>query len=105
MRIRSSSFIYIGFDLLQVLIIGGGDGGVAREVAKHPSVQTIDLVETDDRVVELSRKFLPFLAVGLNSPKVNLYIADGYKFLEAHIGYYDVIITDSSDPIGNLKTK
>lgn len=82
--------------------MGGGDGGVAREVAKHPLVETIDQVEIDDRVVELSKKYLPFMAEGFNSPKLSLHIADGFKFMEEHVQYYDVIITDSSDPIGNL---
>lgn len=85
-----------------MLIVGGGDGGVAREVAKHPLVETIDQVEIDDRVIELSKKYLPFMAEGFNSPKVNLHVADGFKFMEKHTQYYDVIITDSSDPIGNL---
>ncbi|NP_001156229.1 spermidine synthase-like [Acyrthosiphon pisum] len=84
----------------RVLIVGGGDGGVAREVAKHPLVETIDQVEIDDRVIELSKKYLPFMAEGFNSPKVNLHVADGFKFMEEHFQYYDVIITDSSDPIG-----
>jgi len=85
-----------------VLIVGGGDGGVAREVAKHPMVEIIDQVEIDERVIELSKKYLPFMAKGLYSPKVNLHVADGFKFMEEHFQYYDVIITDSSDPIGTL---
>lgn len=89
---------------LQVLIVGGGDGGVAREVAKHPLVETIDQVEIDDRVVEVSKKYLPFMAQGFDSPKLNLHIADGFKFMKEHVQYYDVIITDSSDPIGNYPT-
>jgi len=84
----------------RVLIVGGGDGGVAREVAKHPLVETIDQVEIDDRVIELSKKYLPFMAEGFNSPKLNLHVADGFKFMEEHVQYFDVIITDSSDPIG-----
>ncbi|XP_050437375.1 spermidine synthase-like [Adelges cooleyi] len=84
----------------RVLIVGGGDGGVAREVAKHPLVEAIDQVEIDDRVVEVSKKYLPFMAKGFDSPKLNLHIADGFKFMEEHVEYYDVIITDSSDPIG-----
>ena len=93
--------IWIDF-FRQVLIIGGGDGGVAREVAKHPLVEIIDQVEIDERVIELSKIYLPFMAEGFNSPKVNLHIADGFKFMEEHFQCYDVIITDSSDPIGTL---
>jgi len=88
-----------------VLIVGGGDGGVAREVAKHPLVEIIDQVEIDDRVIELSKKYLPFMAEGFNNPKVNLHVADGFKFMEEHFQYYDVIITDSSDPIGTFYNK
>ncbi|XP_050533014.1 spermidine synthase [Daktulosphaira vitifoliae] len=84
----------------RVLIVGGGDGGVAREVSKHPLVETIDQVEIDDKVVEVSKKYLPFMAIGFDSPKLNLHIADGFKFMKEHEAYYDVIITDSSDPIG-----
>jgi len=92
-------FFYSG-DPPQVLIVGGGDGGVAREVTKHQLVKTIDQVEIDHRVVELSKQYLPFLAEGFNSPKLNLHIADGFKFMQERAQYYDVIITDSSDPIG-----
>lgn len=84
----------------QVLIVGGGDGGVAREVAKHPLVEKIDQVEIDERVVELSKKYLPFMAVGYNSVKFNLHIGDGFEFMKKRSQHYDVIITDSSDPIG-----
>ncbi len=83
--------------------MGGGDGGVAREVAKHPTVENIDQVEIDDRVVSVSKQFLPSMAVGFKSPKVNLFIEDGIKFIERHKNKYDVIITDSSDPIGTLR--
>jgi len=83
-----------------VLIVRGGDGGVAREVAKHPLVEIIDQVEIDERVIELSKIYLPFMAKGFDNPKVNLHVADGFKFMEEHFQYYDIIITDSSDPIG-----
>lgn len=86
-----------------MLIVGGGDGGVAREVAKHPLVETIDQVEIDDRVIELSKQYLPFMAQGFDNPKVTLHVADGFKFMEEHVQHYDVIITDSSDPIGNVQ--
>ncbi|XP_065216702.1 spermidine synthase isoform X2 [Planococcus citri] len=84
----------------KVLIVGGGDGGVAREVSKHPAVEEIDQVEIDERVVEVSKQFLPSMACGYNDPKVNLIIDDGIKFMEANKNKYDVIITDSSDPVG-----
>lgn len=83
-----------------MLIVGGGDGGVAREVVKHPTVEVIDQVEIDERVVEVSKQYLPSMAVGYNDPKVNLIIDDGIKFMKANKNKYDVIITDSSDPVG-----
>lgn len=83
-----------------MLIVGGGDGGVAREVAKHPTVEIIDQVEIDERVVEVSKQFLPSMAAGYNDSRVNLIIDDGIKYMEANKNKYDVIITDSSDPVG-----
>lgn len=84
----------------KVLIVGGGDGGVAREVAKHPDVLSVHQVEIDDRVVEVSKKYLPFMACGFNSPKLTLTIGDGFEYMKQREGEFDVIITDSSDPIG-----
>lgn len=88
------------FCLCQVLIVGGGDGGVAREVAKHPQVERIVQVEIDPKVLEVSKKYLPSMGVGLDHPKVTLNIGDGFQFLKQHSGQFDVIITDSSDPVG-----
>lgn len=67
---------------------------------KHPDVKTVHQVEIDGKVVELSKKYLPFMACGFDSPKLSLIIGDGFEFMKNHIGEFDVIITDSSDPIG-----
>lgn len=83
-----------------VLIVGGGDGGVAREVVKHPDVKKVHQVEIDGRVVDLSKKYLPSMACGFDSPKLTLTIGDGFEYMKQHAGEFDVIITDSSDPIG-----
>ncbi|MCL4169139.1 UNVERIFIED_CONTAM: hypothetical protein GTU68_045442 [Idotea baltica] len=83
-----------------VLVIGGGDGGVVREVTKHPQVENIVLCEIDEDVIEVSKRFLPFCAKGFDSPKLKIVVEDGFKFLESNKGKFDVIITDSSDPIG-----
>jgi len=83
-----------------VLIVGGGDGGAAREVSKHPDVKHVTLVDIDDRVVEVCKQYLPRLSLGLNNPKVNVSVGDGFGFLRDHRGEFDVIITDSSDPVG-----
>ncbi|SDK03469.1 polyamine aminopropyltransferase [Natronincola ferrireducens] len=84
----------------KVLIIGGGDGGSAREAAKHPSVTQVDLCEIDPMVIEACREHLPEMSVSYNHPKVNVITKDGVKFIKDHPNTYDVIIIDSSDPIG-----
>jgi len=83
-----------------VLIIGGGDGGVAREAAKHPLVKKIVQCEIDEDVVKVSKQFLPGMAKGFDSEKLTLHIGDGFEFLRNHKNEFDVIITDSSDPDG-----
>jgi spermidine synthase len=82
------------------LVIGGGDGGVLREIAKHPSVEEIFICEIDKDVIDYSKKYLPSLAVGYEDPRVTVKIMDGAKFMEENQASFDVIITDSSDPIG-----
>lgn len=84
----------------KVLIVGGGDGGVAREVVKHPLVEEVHQVEIDERVVKLSQQFLPNMAIGFNNSKLKLTIGDGFEYMKNHKHEFDVIITDSSDPIG-----
>ncbi|RZF31951.1 hypothetical protein LSTR_LSTR012421 [Laodelphax striatellus] len=84
----------------QVLIVGGGDGGVAREVVKHPAVEHVTQVEIDARVMQVSKQYLPNMGVGLSHPKVSVFVGDGFKFMKEHKNQFDVIITDSSDPIG-----
>lgn len=83
-----------------VLVIGGGDGGVLREVVKHPSVESVTLCEIDEGVPRAARRFLPGVACALDHPKVKVHIGDGFEFLKAKREAYDVIITDSSDPVG-----
>ncbi|XP_009623577.1 spermidine synthase [Nicotiana tabacum] len=85
----------------KVLVIGGGDGGVLREVSRHSSVEQIDICEIDKMVVEVSKQFFPDVAVGYEDPRVNLHIGDGVAFLKnVAAGTYDAVIVDSSDPIG-----
>ncbi|KAM2921635.1 hypothetical protein COP2_043350 [Malus domestica] len=84
-----------------VLVVGGGDGGVLREVSRHPSVEHIDICEIDKMVIDVSKKFFPRLAVGFQDPRVHLHIADATEFLRlATEGKYDAVIVDSSDPVG-----
>ncbi|EGW32489.1 uncharacterized protein SPAPADRAFT_61556 [Spathaspora passalidarum NRRL Y-27907] len=87
----------------KVLVIGGGDCGVIRELIKHvedDTVEEITMVEIDDMVIQLSCKFLPSMAYQIRHPKVNLIIDDGFKYLKETTKKFDVIITDSSDPEG-----
>lgn len=84
----------------RVLIIGGGDGGTAREVVKHPTVTHVDMVEIDQDVVEMSKQYMPFLSKELANPKVHLFFQDGVEFVKKASTAYDVMIIDSTDPIG-----
>lgn len=86
----------------KVLIIGGGDGGTAREVLRYPSIEQVDMVEIDERVVRLCQKYIPQTACKLdNDPRLTLYFEDGLKFVqEAESCSYDLILVDSTDPIG-----
>lgn len=84
-----------------VLVVGGGDGGVLREISRHTSVEHIDICEIDKMVIDVSKEFFPELAVGFDDPRVHLHIEDAVKFLQrAPKGKYDAIIVDSSDPVG-----
>lgn len=84
-----------------VLIIGGGDGGMLREVVKHKNIEKITMVEIDSSVVELCTQYLPNHSQGaFNDPRLQLVIDDGMKFVSETKEHYDVIISDSTDPIG-----
>lgn len=84
----------------KVLVIGGGDGGVVREVLKHETVEQVVLCDIDEAVVRVSKQYLPHMSALLESPRVKVFIGDGFKFLAENTSTYDVIITDSSDPVG-----
>lgn len=83
---------------LSVLIIGGGDGGIIRELVKYPQLQRIDLIEIDRQVVEVSKEFLPFCTSGLSDPRVTIHAMDGKAYLENCRELYDIILVDSTDP-------
>src|SRR5699024_5703418 len=83
----------------RILIIGGGDGGTAREVMKHPSVKHVDLVEIDEAVGRASKQYLPLVGDWKN-PKLNVIFDDGIAFVKQIKEPYDVIIVDGSDPVG-----
>lgn len=87
-------------DIKNVLVIGAGDGGTVRELTRFNSIQRIDMVELDEEVVNAAREYLPFTSCKLDDPRVNLYFQDGIKFVENKKNLYDLIIVDSTDPIG-----
>ncbi|WP_342046260.1 polyamine aminopropyltransferase [Bacillus sp. OTU530] len=91
-----------------VLVVGGGDGGVIREVLKHPSVKQATLVEIDGKVIEYSKKYLPEIAGELDNPRVEVKVDDGFLHIAQSENEYDVIMVDSTEPVGpavNLFTK
>ncbi len=84
----------------RVLVVGGGDGGVVREVLKHPSVEEVILAEIDDRVIETAKEFFPTISRELTNPRCKIMVGDGIAFVAQHRNTFDVIIVDSTDPIG-----
>jgi spermidine synthase len=85
----------------RVLVVGGGDGGVLREVLKHPSVEKATLCEIDKSVIDLSLEHYPEIAGGcLDDPRADVVIADGLKYVAETRETFDAIIVDSSEPIG-----
>ena len=91
-----------------VLVVGGGDGGVIREVLKHPSVKKATLVDIDGKVIEYSKIYLPEIAGKLEDPRVDVQVGDGFMHIAESENEYDVIMVDSTEPVGpavNLFTK
>ena len=87
-------------DIKKVLLVGGGDGGSARELLKYDTIEKIDLVEVDETVVRACKKFIPQTAACLDNPRVNIFFDDGLKFLRKVEDEYDLIIVDPTDPFG-----
>ena len=84
----------------RVLVIGGGDGGVIREAIKHSTVQGTVLAEIDGRVIDVSKQYLPQIAAALTDSRVDVRVIDGIAHVRDHPDTYDVIIVDSTDPVG-----
>ncbi len=92
----------------QVLVVGGGDGGVVREILKHEKVKRVVLVDIDGKVIEYSKKYLPNIASGLDDARVEVHVNDGFMHIHDHKNEYDVIMVDSTEPVGpaaNLFTR
>ena len=85
----------------RVLIVGGGDGGMAREVLRHRGIEHVTMVEIDAGVVAFAREYLPSISAGaFDDPRLELVIADGAAYMREAEAQFDVIIVDSTDPIG-----
>ena len=82
------------------LVIGGGDGGVLRELGRHRELRSLDICEIDAAVIDAAKRFLPELACGFDDPRVTVHIADGSVFIREHVESYDLIVVDSTDPGG-----
>ena len=88
-------------DPKRVLIIGGGDGGTAREILKYDQLEEVVMVEIDEKVVEASKQFLPTISSAFDHPKLKLKIEDGIKYVnEAPDESFDIVLVDSTDPVG-----
>jgi spermidine synthase len=88
----------------RVCVIGGGDGGVAREVLKHDCVESVTVVEIDELVVKAARKHLPSLGESFDDPRTRVAIEDGCRYLEKNSESFDVILVDSYDPGGPVQS-
>ncbi|SMP25955.1 spermidine synthase [Laceyella tengchongensis] len=84
----------------RVLVVGGGDGGAIREILRYPSVEQAVLAEIDGKVIEASKQFFPKIAGGLDDPRVDIQVADGIQHVRDNKGKYDVILVDSTEPVG-----
>ncbi len=84
----------------RILVIGGGDGGTVRELVKHDTVTRVVMVEIDEMVVNACREYMPSLSYALDDPRVELLIDDGVKYAASTRETFDVVLIDSTDPIG-----
>ena len=87
-------------DIKEALVIGAGDGGTVRELCRYKSIEHIDMVEIDNAVVDASKKYLPFLSCSLDDKRVCIHYTDGIDFVKTKNAVYDLIIVDSTDPVG-----
>lgn len=92
--------LFVHPDPRSVLIVGGGDGGTAREVLRHASVERCRMVEIDEMVVRACREHIPQTAGCLDDPRLELTIADAVDFVASTEERYDVVLVDSTDPVG-----
>jgi spermidine synthase len=88
----------------KVVVIGGGDGGTVREVLKHKQVEKVYFIEIDEEVINVSKKFFPSVAQGVNDRRVEIKCMDGAKFVKGRKSDIDVVIVDSTDIVGFAKS-
>ncbi len=86
-------------DPKRVLIVGGGDGGVLREVLRHKGVRKATLIDIDEEVINASKKFLPTINVALEDPRADVRPMDAIEYIESCSDEFDVAIVDSTDPV------
>ena len=84
----------------RVAVVGGGDGGAVREILKDPAVEKVTLIEIDPAVTRVARQFLPSIAGALDDPRVEIRFEDGIRHMQEARAAYDVVIVDSTDPVG-----
>src|SRR5512140_1027400 len=84
----------------RVLIVGGGDGGSLQQVLRYPSVQEAVVCELDQKVVDYSRQYFPAFGDPWSDPRATLLVRDAFGYLEENPAKFDVIISDTTDPIG-----
>jgi len=84
----------------KVLVIGAGDGGAVRELAKYPGIEQVDMAEIDEQVVQVCKTYLPKVASSMEDERLHIYYEDGLKFVRRKENEYDLIIVDSTDPFG-----
>lgn len=87
-------------DIKRVLVIGGGDGGTVRELVRYNTIEHIDMVEIDKMVCDIAKDYFPTISSALDHPKVHLHYEDGVAWVKGKINCYDLILIDSTDPIG-----
>ena len=87
-------------DVKNVLVIGAGDGGTVRELCRYKTIEHIDLVEIDEKVIDVCREFFPEMTVSMDDPRLDIHCTDGLRFVRRKKAEYDLIIVDSTDPFG-----
>jgi spermidine synthase len=87
-------------DIKRILVIGAGDGGSIRELCRYKTIEHIDMVEIDEEVVKVCKQYFPSTASSFDDPRVTLYFEDGLKFVRSKRNEYDLILVDSTDPVG-----